>query len=124
MGLARLGYISKRHADDVVARAPLQTILTLFAQVEWTCYLQNLQVHIGPNIGAGGETISLLLTESSNWTFAGSRWDDDGKIVEKNLFNDVVGMMTTWYNANCIIQKANLQLSFKSTVTHLKIQSF
>jgi predicted ester cyclase len=114
---------SKRHVDDVVVRWPAQPptngidahrkegeyffsafpdnhvrnnpYKVLFGQGEWTCSIAEFTgTHKGPMMGLGGKTIAPTNKKFKVDFCTVARWNNDGKIVEENLFYDVVGMMT------------------------------
>lgn len=113
---------SKRHVDDVVVRWPAQPptngidahrkegeyffsafpdnhvqnnpYKVFFAQGEWTCSIAEFTgTHKGPMMGPGRKTIAPTNKKFKVDFCTVARWKD-GKIVEENLFYDVVGMMT------------------------------
>jgi hypothetical protein len=50
--------------------------------------------HKGPMMGPGGKTIAPTKRKFKVDFCTVARWNNDGRIVEENLFYDVVGMMT------------------------------
>jgi ketosteroid isomerase-like protein len=112
----------KRHKDDVVVKWPGQPpthgieahrqealdffrtfpdqhldnrpYRTFFASGEWTCSIARFTgTMTGPMKGADGKEI-LPTGKSFEVDFCTvARWDDDGRIIEENLFYDLVGFM-------------------------------
>jgi predicted ester cyclase len=114
---------SKRHADNVVvrwpARPPTNGIIdahrkegeysfsafpdnhvqnnpykVFFAQGDWTCSIAEFTgTHKGPMMGPGGKMIPPTNKKFKIDFCTVAHWKN-GKIVEENMFYDVVGMMT------------------------------
>lgn len=112
---------NERHADDVIIRWPVQPptlgieshqkegeyffkafpdnhiennpYKILFGQGDWTCSVAELTgTHKGPMMGLDGNTIQAT-NKSFKIDFCTVAHWKNGRIVEENLFYDLVGMM-------------------------------
>jgi predicted ester cyclase len=112
----------KRHRSDVVVRWPAQPAThgihnhraegvqmfktfpnnhvgnrpykTFFAAGEWTCSIARFTGTMsGPMMGPDGKEIPPTGKSFEVDFCTVARWDDNGQIIEENLFYDVVGMM-------------------------------
>jgi len=112
----------KRHRKDVVVRWPVQILTngvhnhrlesmemfktypdnhvgnrpykTLFASGDWTCSIARFTgTMTGPMKGPGGKEIPPTGKSFEVDFCTVARWDDNGQIVEENLFYDLVGLM-------------------------------
>jgi predicted ester cyclase len=85
-------YFFKAFPDNYVENNPYKVF---FAQGEWTCSIAEFTgTHECPMMGLVGKMIP-----PTNKTFKVdfctlAHWNNDGKIVEENVFYDQVGMMT------------------------------
>lgn len=113
---------AKRHGDDVVVRWPGQPpthgieahrqealdffrtfpdqhldnrpYKTIFASGEWTCSIARFTGTMkGPMRGPGGKEIPPAGKAFEVDFCTVARWDDEGQIIEENLFYDLVGLM-------------------------------
>jgi predicted ester cyclase len=112
----------KRHREDVVVRWPAQPAThgrrdhraesirlfktfpdnrvhnrpyrVLFANGDWTCSIARFTGTMkGPMAGANGVDIPPTGKSFEVDFCTVAHWDDDGQIIEENLFYDVVGLM-------------------------------
>ena len=68
---------------------------TLFGSGDWTCSIARFTgTMTGPMKGPGGKVIAPTGKSFEVDFCTVARWDENGQIVEENLFYDVVGMMT------------------------------
>ena len=85
-------YFFKAFPDNHTENNPFKT---LFGQGDWTCSIAVFTgTHKGPLMGLDGKTIIL----PTNKTFrvdicTVARWNNDGEIVEEDIFYDQVGVM-------------------------------
>ncbi len=81
----------KTFPDNRVGNRPYKT---LFASGDWTCSIAHFTGTMkGPMIGPKGVEIPATGKSFEVDFCTVARWNDDGQIVEENLFYDLVGMM-------------------------------
>jgi predicted ester cyclase len=81
----------KTFPDNHVGNRPYKT---LFASGDWTCSIARFTgTMTGPMIGPDGKEIPPTGKSFEVDFCTVARWDENGQIVEENLFYDVVGMM-------------------------------
>jgi predicted ester cyclase len=84
-------YFFKAFPDNHVENNPYKT---LFGQGEWTCSIAVFTViHKGPIMGLDGKMIPPTNKKFKADFCTVAHWKNE-KIVEENLFYDLVGMMT------------------------------
>lgn len=81
----------KTFPDNRVGNRPYKT---LFAAGDWTCSIARFTGTMsGPMRGPDGKEIAPTGKSFEVDFCTVARWDENGQIVEENLFYDVVGMM-------------------------------
>ena len=66
-----------------------------FASGEWTCSIARFTGTMkGPMLGPDGKEIPLTGKSFEVDFCTVARWDENGQIIEENLFYDLVGLMT------------------------------
>lgn len=81
----------KTFPDNRVGNRPYKTF---FASGDWTCSIARFTgTMTGPMQGADGKEIAPTGKSFEVDFCTVARWDENGQIVEENLFYDVVGMM-------------------------------
>ena len=81
----------KTFPDNRVGNRPYKT---LFASGDWTCSIARFTgTMTGPMRGPDGKEIPPTGKSFEVDFCTVARWDENGQIVEENLFYDVVGMM-------------------------------
>jgi len=81
----------KTYPDNHVGNRPYKT---LFASGDWTCSIARFTgTMTGPMKGPGGKEIPPTGKSFEIDFCTVARWDDNGQIVEENLFYDLVGLM-------------------------------